>query len=99
MPVINILVVMLRQDRCLSIAINGKRLFTWLPPMMSLVATKFVLSFPIWCRGWDLGLISVSCYEFSYLLFISILIRKLDNGIIQASNLGDAMTKPVFPEN
>ena len=34
----------------------GKWLFTWPPLMMSLVVTKFVLSFPTGCLGWDLEL-------------------------------------------
>ena len=30
------------------------------PLMMYLVMTNFVLYFPLWCLGWDLGLNSVS---------------------------------------
>ena len=31
-------------------------LFTWLPLLMSLMVTNFVLSLPTGCLGWDLGL-------------------------------------------
>ena len=41
-------------------------------------ATYFLLSFPTWCLGWDLGLECVSSLEFSYLL--STLVISKSNG-------------------
>ena len=48
----------------------GKRLFTWLSLVMSLMASFCAVLFPNRCLGWDLGLNSASFWGISYLLLL-----------------------------